>query len=707
MSSDTYAVFSALTSEEKLIKAKELRDEAWYANLSWLTEAELAHKFKAGDQWSDDEKRKLSLQGRSPMVWNYVHPAVELIMGIHSQNPVRIYPYPVEKNDAFLCSVLEDIVKYIDENQVDAKSQEDLMFESSVITGIGDVTVDVGPDPGNPEEIFLYENSLDSYEVLVDPTCKRNDLKDARHIFYEKWVTLSDFKMRYPKHIKDIEEIFTENASGVGKNISDIHSSSNNDTYTNPAPSFEYFDSQKNRILVTHMEYREAYRRYYYKNAEGLSTEIHQKQVSDMKKQAKEEGGSLIDVYDTKVRWMHYIHDRILWEGDSPVYAKDFSLCRQIAYLDRSKRLYSYYGVVKLMLDAQRECNRRWMHALRLLSSQGIGVMAEIDAFHSLEQAKDSWSDPDTITFMAKGGLNKVKEKTALQYPDAPMKLGAENRQAIKDITGINPDLQGIAQQRREPGINLKMRQQQGLTMLSKLFENHRKARREIYKRKVEIIVRYMPDAQIKRILGENENYVFQDGLIIDQQRQLQAPIRAIRDLTYNIRIEDAPGGMNKMMTELATFMDMMERKFPVNPSTVIDKLDLSPIEKAEWKAFIQQGQEQQQQAQQQQAQLMQEANKVKADEAAKKYEIENRRLDIMQDTQVQNDERIKVLESNKIALSDTVSKRDISVKLAELEASDKQNFVEILKWVQDKLALDYNTAKVPPTPRANTAVTG
>jgi hypothetical protein len=164
---------------------------------------------------------------------------------------------------------------------------------------------------------------------------------------------------------------------------------------------------------------------------------------------------------------------------------------------------------------------------------------------------------------------------------------------------------------------------------------------------------------------------------------------------------------MNKMMTELATFMDMMERKFPVNPTTVIDKLDLSPIEKAEWKAFIQQGQEQQQQAQQQQVQLMQEANQVKADEAAKKYEIENRRLDILQDTQLQNDERIKTLESNKIELSDAISKRDISVKLAELEASDKQNFVEILKWVQDKLALDYNTANVPPTSRANTVVAG
>jgi len=104
-----------------------------------------------------------------------------------------------------------------------------------------------------------------------------------------------------------------------------------------------------------------------------------------------------------------FIYDRILWEGESPVYRKDFSLSRMRVYTDKSTRQTKPYGVVKLMIDPQRECNKRWLHSIRLLTSQGVGVMAEADAFVDIEQAQESWSDPDAITFVNKGKINILK----------------------------------------------------------------------------------------------------------------------------------------------------------------------------------------------------------------------------------------------------------------------------------------------------------
>jgi len=150
---DFYQDFSELTDEDKLSELKNMRDEAWYANLEWLEEAERCHRFKAGDQWSDDEKMKLRAQGREGLVWNYIHSGVELISGTLAQNPIRIFPYPVERSDDFLCEVLEDLIKYVDENQCNADVEETKAFESGVITGIGDVVVDVGPHPDNPAEL--------------------------------------------------------------------------------------------------------------------------------------------------------------------------------------------------------------------------------------------------------------------------------------------------------------------------------------------------------------------------------------------------------------------------------------------------------------------------------------------------------------------------------------------------------------------------
>ena len=694
-----YDTFSELTPEDKLAHVKDMRDQAWWANLEWLEEAEKCHRFKSGDQWSDSDKAKLEAQGRTPLVWNYIHAAIELILGVRAQNPTRIYPYPVEKNDDFLCEILEDIVTYIDTNQVDAENEEAAMFENGMITGIGDVVVDVGPDPNNPEELQFYQSSLEAYEVLVDPVSRKANLDDARYIIYEKWVTAEDFKIRYPKHIKDMEEIFTQGSSGLYGDLDSATSYVQND-YTNTS-LFEYFDQQNKRILVAHYEYKEAYKRYYYVDEQGKSLEITKKEV----KQAKLLPGSIAEIYDTKVRWMHYIHDRILWEGDSPVYKKSFSLCRLSAYTDKSKRQQKKYGVVKLMIDPQTECNKRWMHTLKLLGKQGVGVMAEIDAFHDLKQATDSWSDVDAITFMAKGGLNKIKEKTVPDFPAAPMKLEEMNQAAMKHISGINPDLMGMAQQRREPGINLRLRQRQGMTMLSKLFENNKFTLKEIYKRKLEIISRYMPDTQIRKILGETAKYTFEQGYIIDRERGLIAPIRKIRDLNYNIRMEDAPGGMNKMMSEFTVFMDMMEKGFPTDPNVVIDKLDLSPLEKADWKAYIEKQQQGKQQAQKAELDTQQAKIQVNMKQHTDKMQIEQIKLKLLAEGKGQDLKAKVSIEADKIEQSDVESKRDFALAVAQMDAAEKKDMIDILKFVsqeQGKLTskseTGYTGANVKPT---------
>ncbi len=675
-----YDNLSDLPVEDQLAKVKEMRDEAWYANVEWLEAAEVAHKMKAGDQWTDNEKFKLELQGREALVWNYIHPAIELTIGVLTQNPVRIYPFPVEVNDDFLCDILEDIITYIDTNQIDAEEEHKTMFENCIITGIGDVVVDVDPNPENPEEIVIYERALDAYERLIDPMSKQAGEKDARYSMYERWVTAEDFKVRYPDHVKDMEEIFTEGATGLGDSIERSSSATSNQEYASNS-MYEYYDSQNKRILVTHFEYKEAYKRYYYITAGQDPKEF----LKEDKKTYKKLSGEIVEIYDTKIIWIHYIHSKILWRGETPVYKKEFSSCRMKAYTDKSKRMHTQYGIVKPMIGPQRECNKRWMHSLKLLGKQGVGLMAEISAFHNLDQATDSWADPDAITFMAKGGLKKIQEKSVPTFPDAPMRMEEMNKQAMREISGINPDLMGQAQQRREPGINLRMRQQQGLTMLSKLFANYKRTLKEVYMRKAEIIVRFMPDTQIRKILGESEKYSFQQGYIIDKKRGLIAPIRKIRDLGYNIRIEDAPGGLNKTMGELAVFMDMMEKGFPVNPNTIIDKLDLSPAEKADWKAFVSQQQEFKQQTQQVQSQTGAAKVQLEGKKHSDNVQIKAKELqDKQAEVQMDNDTKLMIsAQSNE--QRDIASQRDFTAKVMEMDAEEKKDLIEILKYVREQ----------------------
>jgi hypothetical protein len=217
------------------------------------------------------------------------------------------------------------------------------------------------------------------------------------------------------------------------------------------------------------------------------------------------------------------------------------------------------------------------------------------------------------------------------------------------------------------------------MTILARMFENYRRMRELLARLKAHLVIRYIPDWQIQKILGENDRYLIQEGHIIDKEYNLVAPLRAIRDLKYNVKYEYSEVNMTKTMSELAIFMDMISKGFPVNPETVIDKLDLPETEKTKWKEYVKKGQEQQQQmaqAQQQMAQqsmmmdmqdkqhkLALENEKIKGTLALKDKEIEYRK--IMKDSELAMKQQTTAAE---LTMEKTIADEDRRVDIAELE---------------------------------------
>jgi hypothetical protein len=132
------------------------------------------------------------------------------------------------------------------------------------------------------------------------------------------------------------------------------------------------------------------------------------------------------------------------------------------------------------------------------------------------------------------------------------------------------------------------------------------------------------------------------------------------------------------MMAELATFMEMMEKGFPVDPFTVIDKLDLSPIEKANWKNYIKQQEEGKQKLQGIEMQM--KAKKLESDDKHKTAQVQNesKKLEIMAKGKMQDG----AISREQIAQKDTDSKRDLAAKMADMDADEKSSMLELLKFV-------------------------
>jgi hypothetical protein len=523
---------------------------------------------------------------------------------------------------------------------IERHQEEDGALESATICGRGYVGIDFNPDPKRFGDIVLSEIDIPVHEVHFDPASRRPFLQDARYIFWDRWINRENFKMKYPKISKARIDAMMETGRTIDSGIdmalpgseeifdnlynadSDLQSD-----YDSPL-DINYYHREKNLIRVIHMEYWESFKRIFVFNPEtGEFEEVEKMPTKEQKVTFLEEFGEEMTIeymMDKRVRWLQFTGDDILFDDVSPMPYKGFSIVPMFAFRDVSKRTPNHYGIVKLMVDPQKEINKRWSQALNMLNQQvQPGIYAETDAFVDEAQAEQSMKEAGAITWVNSGALTsgRIKERTVPTFPNAPMQMEEYSKQIIKQVTGINPDLMGEDRGRREPGVVVKMRQQQGFTLLKPLFKNYNAMKKRLFKRQVAIIMQYMPTRQILRVLGQGERYRVnkETGEIQDTVTGLVANLRDIRNLNYNINAEETKGNMAKRMLELSILMEIAQGgQIPVDPMQIIDKLDLPATEKLRWVQYIQQTQESQQQQ-------VQEAQQFEMQERIKKLELEEK----------------------------------------------------------------------------------
>ena len=139
------------------------------------------------------------------------------------------------------------------------------------------------------------------------------------------------------------------------------------------------------------------------------------------------------------------------------------------------------------------------------------------------------------------------------------------------------------------------------------------------------------------------------------------ANIRDVRNLEYNVKSEEAPGNMTKRMLELTALLEMQGQGFPVEPSQIIEKMDIAASEKERWLKYIHETQA----AEQQQQQEMVE----------KQIAMEEEKLDIERTGQ-QLDFMASMAKVKQMIQKDEQRAREEFSKLGSKERADLMNFV-------------------------------
>ena len=674
-------MFEQLTKKNKLRKAKELLREAEYKDSYFQKMAKEDSDFKNGEQWTKEEKQILEEELRPVLTFNLTKSSCDLIMGMNEDNKIVHRASPFEPSDAFLCDVLNDLSDYVvQSNNFD--EEQDGALESAVVCGRGWVGIDFQPDPKKFGEIQMTEIDVPVHEVHFDPSARRPTLEDASFVVWDRWMTQEDFKIRFPKVTQKKMNDMLESGSNFSATIDPLNeegmpvSDPESDDYEREAGSdMDFYDRGRNMLRVVHMEYWEYFKKYFAFNPEvGNFVEIPTLPNAEQKAKFKEtfkEEMTIETMYDKRVRWLQFIGDEILYDDISPLPFDGFSLVPVIAYRDTSKRTNNHYGIVRLIKDPQREVNKRWSQALNMLNQQvQPGIYAETDAFVDEQQATQSMKVAGEITWTNAGAITggKIKERTVPTFPNAPMQMEQFSQDIIKKITGINPDLLGQDSGRQEPGVVVRMRQQQGMTLLKPLFRNFNFAKQELFKRQLAIIMTYMPDQQILRVLGQNDRYeIDPNGMITDTATDMVANLRDVRNLEYNVIAEPSSANVSKRMLELEALLQMQER-IPVPPQQIIDKLEISATEKQAWLSYI----DQQQQAASEQ------------EEEMKNLEIE------FKDREIKVDEQKNIMDFTLgIAKISHMTEKDQKSMITKFAGLDVQKQTAMLKFVSEMASVE------------------
>lgn len=199
-----------------------------------------------------------------------------------------------------------------------------------------------------------------------------------------------------------------------------------------------------------------------------------------------------------------------------------------------------------------------------------------------MAKLKRDWAKADSVVAVNPGAISggKIMPKPAPQIPPTLDNLLTFSISSLRDVTGINLELLGLAD-RKQAGILESQRKQAAMTVLASLFDALRRYRKEQGRTLIKFIQDYLSDGRLVRILGGDgvERYVplIRDNTAIDA----------------DVVVDEAPSSVSQKERTFEILMQMLPNMANMGVPFTPELLDFSPLPTAmveKWKQAMQQG---------------------------------------------------------------------------------------------------------------------
>lgn len=592
-----------LDKESFTKKARERFETARKFWRIWRIAAVDDYAFVSGNQWTEDDRQILEDEDRPAVTFNYSEKMIDAVIGAEVSNRQEVAYRPRGMEDAPLAELMTNAAKYV-RQECDADDEESDAFKDTLICGMGWTHTRMDYD-SNPDGDIVVDR-IDPLEMFSDPSATKPGLADRQYNFRLWWAPLEEARREWPDAIFAEEG---ENETGIDV----IHTGHRYEDET----SIDV-DRHKDHVRIRLYECveREPFYRY---AVENQMQEISEETFRKLK--------SKFDEFNIPyVRQFKKVYYRAFFSGETLLDVQ-LSPCQKGFTFNcitgkRERNSNTWYGLTRVMKDPQRWANKWLSQILHIINTNAKGgLLAETGAFVDPHKAMEEWAKPDSVTLMNEGAISgqKIMPKPIGTYPQGLDHLMQFALNALPMVTGINLEALGLAN-REQAGVLEAARKQAAYGLLAPLFDSMKHYRKIQGRVLLAFIHEFISDGRLIRIEGQD----------VAQYLQLA---KAPNAMEYDIIVDSAPQSPDVQQKTWETLMgilpSLMKAGIPLPP----DLLDFTPLPqalKAKWKAFIQQGQQQQQQQMQQMQQQMQQMS-----QQMQQLQQENQALKSDQQTQM------------------------------------------------------------------------
>lgn len=443
----------------------------------------LADNFYNGFQWDNASLEELRRKRLPALTFNIIKRTVEFMVGTQEQNRKDIVVKPVKNATNSIASIYTKLVKDV----VTKNNGEHLFsewFRQGCIKGRGFIHAyrDFTEDPWTGD---LRLEVVDALDCSIDPLSKMYNLADAKYLIVFKYTNIDEVIAEYPEHEDRLVNLRTDDE--VDSHFSDeifVDGGGDLDAEALNSEESRYSDRTQYRFRIQWSYVTKAERRWHLVDKEEVTdTILDSKEAIEIWQaaaQAEPDKYKVVERVDKVLYLIKSVNDIILEKIKEPFRGEDtgegfyravtnkMPLVPYGAFFDNGR----WQGMVDDLINPQIEKNKLRSSTLHIIStSANSGWMWK-------ENSLDEDTEHTLRTNGAATGLNIPYKNEApqrvpnSQFPEGFFRLAEYSNKDINDISGVNAANLGFTSTGQESGKLNELRQIQGLTSNTGIFDN-------------------------------------------------------------------------------------------------------------------------------------------------------------------------------------------------------------------------------------------